>query len=101
MLKFFVLSIALAWNGSHFVLHKGNNLIKKMSKAHNLESSNKLANGLFSDYLIADSGWFMWDDFGNGSHYQLLEEQPNTSSADTQQFGTSLPPDNSSQVFYL
>ena len=28
-LKFFVVSIALTWNGSHFVLHKGNNSYKK------------------------------------------------------------------------
>jgi hypothetical protein len=34
MLKFFVLSVALVWNGNHFVLHKGNN------------SSQKLVNGL-------------------------------------------------------
>lgn len=44
-----------------------------------------------------DSGWFIWDDFSNGSHYQLLEEQPTSSSVDVQQIGTSLPPDNSIQ----
>ena len=51
-------------------------------------------------WLFTDSGWFIWDDFSNGSHYQLLEEQPTSSSVDVQQIGTSLPPDNSIQVFY-
>ena len=35
MLKFFVLSIALAWKGNHFVLHMGNNSNKKKSKTYN------------------------------------------------------------------
>jgi len=33
MLNCFVFSVALAWNGNHFVLHKGNNSNKKNVKS--------------------------------------------------------------------
>ena len=47
MLRFFVLSIALAWKGNHFVLHMGNNSNKKKSqKRIILESNWECANGL-------------------------------------------------------
>ena len=35
MLKLFVLSVALSWNGIHFVLRKGNNSNKTMSNEYN------------------------------------------------------------------
>ena len=34
ILKFFLLSVALAWNRKHFILNKQNNSNKKMSKVH-------------------------------------------------------------------
>ena len=42
--KFFVFSVALTWNGNHFVHHK--EITKKNVKMYNFRIESKLANGL-------------------------------------------------------